>query len=275
MLAECGPTLFEFAPVEGRAVVAGFDGGAIISNAGALPLGATDRAVGSVRRFAACFRDARAPERIEHEVATLVGRRVSGIALGHEDVVDHDQLRHDPVPAALTGKPEARRPCRRERLEAARARAGGRARGVSPHRPRQRGDRGAVRRPVPGGPPLGAAADHPRPGCDRRAAAWASGRPLPSRLPRGPPPPAAPHLPRPAPAGGEAAAGQHQCLGRRPGGGRAHHPLDPRPPAAGSHPAPGGFRFRPRAADGLGRGEPGGPRLRPRPRAAPGRGTRH
>ena len=93
MPTECSPTLFAFAPVEGRAVVAGFDGGAITPNAGALLLGATDRAIGLVRRFAACFRDARASARIEHEVATLVGQRVFGIALGHEDLVDHDQLR--------------------------------------------------------------------------------------------------------------------------------------------------------------------------------------
>jgi hypothetical protein len=109
MPTECSPTLFAFAPVEGRAVVAGFDGGAITSNAGALLLGATDRAIGLVGRFATCFRDARAPERVEHEVATLVGQRVFGIALGHEDVVDHDQLRHDPVLAVLAGKLEARR----------------------------------------------------------------------------------------------------------------------------------------------------------------------
>jgi hypothetical protein len=109
MPTECSPTLFAFAPVEGRAVVAGFDGGAITSNAGALLLGATDRATGLVRCFAACFRDTRAPERIEHEVATLVGQRVFGVALGHEDLVDHDQLRHDPVLAILAGKLEARR----------------------------------------------------------------------------------------------------------------------------------------------------------------------
>ena len=109
MPTQCSPALFEFAPVEGRPVVAGFDGGAITSNAGALLLGATDRAIGLVRRFAACFRDARAPARVEHEVATLVGQRVFGIALGHEDVVDHDQLRHDPVLAILAGKLEARR----------------------------------------------------------------------------------------------------------------------------------------------------------------------
>jgi hypothetical protein len=110
MPTECSPALFDFAAVETRRVVAAFDGGAITSNAGALLLGATDRAIGLVRRFAACFRDARAPERIEHEVATLVGQRVFGIALGHEDLVDHDQLRHDPVLAILAGKLEARRP---------------------------------------------------------------------------------------------------------------------------------------------------------------------
>jgi len=109
MPTECSPTLFEFAPVEGRAVVAGFDGGAMTSNAGALLLGATDHVIGLVRHFAACFRDARAPERIEHDLATLVGQRVFGIALGHEDLIDHDQLRHDPVLAVLAGKLEARR----------------------------------------------------------------------------------------------------------------------------------------------------------------------
>ena len=109
MPTECSPSLFEFAPVETRRVVAGFDGGAITSDAGALLLGATDRAIGLVRRFAACFRDARAPERIEHDVATLVGQRVFGIALGYEDLIDHDQLRHDPALAILAGKLAARR----------------------------------------------------------------------------------------------------------------------------------------------------------------------
>lgn len=77
MRTECSPALFEFAPVENQWVVAGFDGGAITSNAGALLLEATDRAIGLVRRFAACFRDARVPDCTEHEVATLVGRRFS------------------------------------------------------------------------------------------------------------------------------------------------------------------------------------------------------
>jgi hypothetical protein len=101
--------LFGFARVAGRAVVASFDGGAITSDAGGLLLGATDRAIGLVDRFASCFRDARSPVRIEHAVKTLVGQRVFGLALGYEDVNDHDELRHDPIMAVLAGKLAARR----------------------------------------------------------------------------------------------------------------------------------------------------------------------
>jgi hypothetical protein len=101
--------LFEFAPVEGREVVAGFDGGAISSDAGALLLGATDRAIGMMDRFASCFHDERRQDLIEHEIVTLVGQRVFGIALGYEDINDHDELRHDPLMAVLAGKLKARR----------------------------------------------------------------------------------------------------------------------------------------------------------------------
>src|SRR5262249_37368612 len=109
MPTECSADLFGFARVEGRAVVASFDGGAVTSDAGALLLGATDRAIGLVDRFAACFVDRRRPELIEHEVRTLIGQRVFGIALGYEDLVDHDELRHDPMMAILAGKLSARR----------------------------------------------------------------------------------------------------------------------------------------------------------------------
>jgi hypothetical protein len=95
--------------VEGRSVEAAFDGGLVTSDAGALLLGATDRAINLVKRLASCFHDGRCQERIEHEVATLVGQRVFGIALGYEDLNDHDQLRHDPMMAVLAGKLEARR----------------------------------------------------------------------------------------------------------------------------------------------------------------------
>jgi hypothetical protein len=74
-----------------------------------LLLGATDRAIDLIGRFAGCFRDGRRAELIEHEVATLVGQRVFAIALGYEDLNDHDDLRHDPVLAVLAGKLAARR----------------------------------------------------------------------------------------------------------------------------------------------------------------------
>jgi len=109
MQTECSADLFGFARVEGRAVVAGFDGGKITSDAGGLLLGAADQAVGLIDRFARCFRDSRSEELIEHRVATMVGQRIFGIALGYEDVVDHDELRHDPVMAVLAGKLIARR----------------------------------------------------------------------------------------------------------------------------------------------------------------------
>jgi hypothetical protein len=109
MPTECTATTMLFAPVERRRVAADFDGGAMTSDAGALLLGASDRAIGLVDRFASCFVDTRAPELIEHQVATLVGQRVFGIALGYEDVSDHDHLRHDPVMAVLAGKLMARR----------------------------------------------------------------------------------------------------------------------------------------------------------------------
>ena len=109
MPTECNPALFEFPAVEGRAVVAAFDGGAITSDAGALLLGQTDRAIRLTERFAACFADTRTAELVEHQVETMVMQRVIGIALGYEDLNDHDELRHDPVLAVLAGKLEAQR----------------------------------------------------------------------------------------------------------------------------------------------------------------------
>jgi Transposase DDE domain group 1 len=109
MPTDCSSDLFGFASVESRRVVAGFDGGAVTSDAGALLLGATDRAIGLIDRFAKCFQDARRPELIEHEVRTLVGQRIFGLALGYEDLNDHDELRHDPMMAILAGKLAARR----------------------------------------------------------------------------------------------------------------------------------------------------------------------
>jgi hypothetical protein len=104
MQTECTLRLFEFEAVERRSVVAGFDGGNITSNAGALLLGQVDRGLDLVHRFANCFIDRRDPRYVEHQVDTLVGQRIFGLALGYEDLNDHDELRKDPMFAVLAGK---------------------------------------------------------------------------------------------------------------------------------------------------------------------------
>jgi hypothetical protein len=109
MPTECIPTLFEFPPLEDRHVVASFDGGAITTDAGALLLGQTDRAIRLTERFAACFTDTRTAGLVEHHVDTLLMQRVIGIALGYEDLNDHDELRNDPVLAVLASKLAAQR----------------------------------------------------------------------------------------------------------------------------------------------------------------------
>ena len=110
MPTECNAELFDFAPIERRTVVAGFDGGAITSDGGALLLGATDRAIRLIGRFAGCFIDRRRAELVEHLVPTLVGQRVFGIALGYEDINDHEQLRSDPLFSVLAGREELEKP---------------------------------------------------------------------------------------------------------------------------------------------------------------------
>jgi hypothetical protein len=96
----------EFGRAGGRRVVADFDGGLVSSDAGALLLGATDKAIGLIDRFAACFGDHRDPLFTVHPLEALIAQRVFGLALGYEDLNDHDDLRRDPVLAVLLGKLE-------------------------------------------------------------------------------------------------------------------------------------------------------------------------
>lgn len=113
MPAQCNAEQLQFSCVERRRVVAAFDGGTVSSDAGALLLGRTDEAIGLIDRLAGCFSDARDPDLIEHTVRTLVGQRVFGMALGYEDLNDHESLRHDPVFGTLLGKlaPKRRADC--------------------------------------------------------------------------------------------------------------------------------------------------------------------
>jgi hypothetical protein len=103
-MTECSQTSFHFATEFRREAVARFDGGAITTDAGALLLHQTEHKAGILRQFAGCFRDHRKPEQVEHSVAELVRQRVYALALGYEDLNDHDQLRADPLLAMLSGK---------------------------------------------------------------------------------------------------------------------------------------------------------------------------
>ena len=104
MITECNAREFDFQALGSRAVTARFDGGAITSDAGGLLLREVEAKTGILRRFAACFTDHRDPELIEHTVGELVAQRVFALALGYEDLNDHDALRHDPLLAVLVGK---------------------------------------------------------------------------------------------------------------------------------------------------------------------------
>ena len=109
MLTQCKPRSFAFQECQGRKVSAAFDGGSITSNAGALLLRQADRSTGLFDRVAAGFTDHRDQRLVEHSVRTLVAQRITGIALGYDDLNDHDDLRRDPLLALLSGKLEARR----------------------------------------------------------------------------------------------------------------------------------------------------------------------
>lgn len=104
MKTECSTDRLVFEALGRREVLAEFDGGTITSDGGALLLREVERQSDIVRQFAACFRDYRDADLIEHTVFELVAQRVYGLALGYEDLNDHDQLRRDPLLAVLVGK---------------------------------------------------------------------------------------------------------------------------------------------------------------------------
>lgn len=104
MKTDCNLYLFDFEPLEKREVKASFDGGPITSDAGGLLLREVESRCGILRQFSECFTDHRDPDLIEHTVRELVGQRVYGIALGYEDLIDHDDLRVDSLLAVLVGK---------------------------------------------------------------------------------------------------------------------------------------------------------------------------
>jgi hypothetical protein len=104
MRTECIGKRIEFQGLSGRGVVGRFDGGLITSDGGGLLLREVERATKIIAQFAGCFRDYRDSDAIEHTVYELVAQRVYGLALGYEDLNDHDDLRRDPLLAVLVGK---------------------------------------------------------------------------------------------------------------------------------------------------------------------------
>jgi len=102
-MTECTQNSFEFQGLFSRQVIARFDGGTITTDAGALLLRETDRRMNLLERFSQCFLDGRNPWLVRHSVRQMLAQRVYGLALGYEDLNDHEQLRQDPMMGVLAG----------------------------------------------------------------------------------------------------------------------------------------------------------------------------
>jgi Transposase DDE domain group 1 len=109
-MTQCTQSSFEFKAHYGRDVVARFDGGAISSDGGSLLLRQTEERLNLLARFSRCFLDGREQDRIEHSILEMVSQRVYGLALGYEDLNDHEQLRQDPLFGVLAGREELNKP---------------------------------------------------------------------------------------------------------------------------------------------------------------------
>ncbi len=114
-MTECSENDLRFRAPSGHELVADFDGGDITSDAGVMLLRAADDHARILDRFAACFEDHRNPRLVEHSIEDLVRQRVFGLALGYEDLVDHDDLRRDPLLASVVGKRDPKGQHRGER----------------------------------------------------------------------------------------------------------------------------------------------------------------
>jgi len=123
-MTQCSTDAIELKGLGKRSVIADFQGGAITSDAGAVLLDKTDAAIDLLRRAAECFVDHRDPDLLEHTVEQLVRQRVFALALGYEDLNDHDELSRDPLLATVVGKAEPTGQARRVRRDRDRPLAG-------------------------------------------------------------------------------------------------------------------------------------------------------
>ncbi len=124
METQCNAAHLDFPMLGRREIIAGFDGGDITSDGGALLLRTTEHLTAIIRQFAACFTDHRNPSQIEHTVEELIAQRVYGLALGYEDLNDHDDLRRDPLLATVVGKHDPTGQARQRRRDRGKALAG-------------------------------------------------------------------------------------------------------------------------------------------------------
>ena len=109
-MTECTQSSFGFEACGRREIVARFDGGTISSDGGAFLLRQTDQRLNLLPRLAECFLDGRNQERVEHSIEEMLAQRIYGLALGYEDLNDHEQLRTDPVFSILAGRAELEEP---------------------------------------------------------------------------------------------------------------------------------------------------------------------
>jgi hypothetical protein len=109
-MTECTQSSFGFKACGKREIVARFDGGTISSDGGALLLRQTDQCLNLLPRLAECFLDGRHQEQVKHSILEMLSQRIYGLALGYEDINDHEQLRADPVFGILAGREELEEP---------------------------------------------------------------------------------------------------------------------------------------------------------------------
>ena len=109
-MTECTQSGFGFEACGKREIVARFDGGTISSDGGILLLRQTDKRLNLLPRLAECFLDGRNPDLVEHSILEMLSQRVYALALGYEDLNDHEQLRNDPVFGVLAGRKELDEP---------------------------------------------------------------------------------------------------------------------------------------------------------------------
>ena len=109
-MSECNQEVFSFAAHFSRRVEASFTAGQVSSDGGALLLRQADRKIDLLSRVAACFTDRRSPLLVTHQLGEMLSQRIYGLALGYEDINDHEQLRHDPLMAVLAGRRKLEEP---------------------------------------------------------------------------------------------------------------------------------------------------------------------